>query len=1009
MSVKLYINSTILDSAREMINTIDNGDFSVDNIVVVPDKFSLQMEKLLLNSLPNKAFFNVRVLGITELAGEILKDDEGNILSSGESLFLTQKAIENVKKDLLAFNKTNINFCYEINKIIMQLKSSLVAGDDLNVDAKGLAGIKFHDLRLIYNEYESLRTKNDANSRLSLASEHVKNSDVFKNTKVYFAGFDAFTKEAYSLLKSLIIGAKEVNISLTRPYSIGNEYIYEKDILQKIIKIANECGGEYRVYEKKENYFPQKEAIIKGVYSFDNCKCDNDGFYTLLSASSLYEEIEAIAKIIYYHITKGYKYSDFSVMVSDISKYESYIENIFQTFDLPYFIDNSICADQTILAKLIFEFFNVLISHYSSQSLKTLFSDILLERNEEIINKIETFEINNKFKYQKYIAKDVDCSEIFSELEGCEKSTDFGRVVRKILLIYKEKYSQILDSLEDKNYLKEKNINNQTEQIIIEALDLIEKYEGKISINEYVKKLKLLLSFKEVLTVPTYVDGIFVGDATTSDLLDNKVIFIVGGEKLPVVSADNGFLSDDEMLANFNDKQIQPTIRMINRRNRFKLFNLLTKAKNKLIISYQAMNDEGKKNELPSYITSLNKIFGMQSIEKIGEQFNFLYSNENFVGLGNRKSFMQNYYNILNDSIKEKLNIDKHDLIKMNKEKINSNGEDVFFENKTARVTQLEQYFSCPFKHFVNYGLHLKEKEVGVLEEKEVGNICHRGAELFVKEIIKNQFTKEIDIKNFVNKNFIKILEDEKIFEKFNALTERESLENYLKKHLMTLLNDIKKEMDASLFRPKYLEKKFQTLKVGKNEVTLVGKVDRIDECGDYFRIIDYKTGSTGSILKELYYGNKLQLFLYQKVVAQALNKRSAGAFYFSAKLEYAKNNEDDKKILKGLAQNDKDIIPLLDKGIDVNGKSSILEISLSSKDGIYKGSAIAKEKLSVYENYAKTIADKAVDEICEGFIEAKPDEDACDWCPYSSICMYEKTMGLRKKKKKIGEFNCEK
>ena len=51
-------------------------------------------------------------------------------------------------------------------------------------------------------------------------------------------------------------------------------------------------------------------------------------------------------------------------------------------------------------------------------------------------------------------------------------------------------------------------------------------------------------------------------------------------------------------------KKIEPTIRMINRRNRFRLFNLLTLAKDKLFLFYQALNEEGKKNELPTFAES---------------------------------------------------------------------------------------------------------------------------------------------------------------------------------------------------------------------------------------------------------------------------------------------------------------------------------------------------------------------------------------------------------------------
>lgn len=1002
MSVNIYLNSTILDSAKQMINAIDNRDFSIEHIIVVPDKFSLQMEKLLFTSLKQEAFFNVNVMGLTELAGKILEGNNDSILSSGESLLLTQKAIENVKKDLIVFNKTNISFCYEINKVLMQLKSSLVNGDDLNTEAKGLAGIKFHDLRLIYNEYERLRQKNDANARLSLASERVRNSDIFKNTKIYFAGFDAFTKEAYNLFKALISNTKEVNVSVAKAKSVGNEYIYEKDIFQKIIEIAKTQGGNYQVFESEERFFHQKEAIINGLYSFNKVKCKNDGYYTLFSARSISEEIEGICKIIYDHVTRGYHYSDFSVMLSDVKKYENEIEQQFETFDIPYFIDNSICGDQTILAKTIFAFFNVLTSHYSSSSLKVLFSDILLGKREDLIERIDFYQIDNKFKYKKYIAKDNPFGDALTEIEDCKNSSEFGVVVRKILNLCRDNFSEIMSKLDEKAYLKEKNINLQAREVIEEAVNLIEEYEGEISVGEYEKKLRLLLSFKDVFTVPTFVDGVFVGDATQSSLLDNKIVFIVGGEKLPVVSTDNGFLSDDELLLNFDDKQIQPTIRMINRRNRFKLFNLLTKAQEKLIVSYEVLNEEGKKNEMPSFIESLNGIFEAQPM-KMGEQFDFELADGACYALGNRKAFERKYHHVIDEQTKEKLKVDKQKYNKIDKKQIKANGKDIFFGDGKAKVTQLEQYFSCPFKHFARYGLKIKENEVCAFEVKDIGNVCHRGAELFVQKLMKNNFDLSENVENFVDKNFVKILEDERLKDKFEEITEKDSLERFLKNHLCYLINNIKKEMSVSKFRPKYLERKFASMKVGSEGLTLVGKADRIDECGDYLRIIDYKTGSTGKILEQLYFGDKLQLFLYQKIAREELKMRMAGVFYFVAKFDYSKSGEDDKKLLKGLAENDEEVISMLDEKIDISGKSSILSIKTSTKKG-YTGSAIAGEKLIVYENYAKRVADKAVDEMCEGFIEPKPDKDSCTFCPYSSICLYEKTDGMRKKEKR-GRF----
>ena len=1004
MQINLFLNATTLDATKDMISTIDNSDFCVENIIIVPDKFSLQMEKLALSMLPRKAFFNVKVVGITTLVNDFLKKNGVNeeVLSNGESLILVAKAIENVKGKLISFKKNNIDFCYEIDKLISQFKSCLVGAEDLNEKANGLAGIKYHDLKIIYQEYENLRTKFDVNSRLQLACEMIKNSNTFENAKLFFAQFDAFTAEGYMLIKSLMKGAKQVNVSLARAISIGNEYIYEKDIFQKLVTYAKEEGCELVVKDSSKKFSNEKTAILSGVMSYQKVKCQNKGFYTLVSASNLQEEANVVAKTIYNLVLRGLNYKDIIVLTSDIKKYKFYIENELNKFEIPHFIDDGINASETILVNLIYAFFNVVLSGYTQESLISLFANILVGEK-ELISKVQSFMVDNRFKYKRFIESDFQYSDILVDIERSKTSKQFSQVIKNIVNIFKDKYDKVLDMLSEKKYLKEKNINDQIAEVIEENLKLIEEYENEISLSQYHKRFDLLLSFKTLSTVPTFVDGVFVGDATTSSSQDSKIVILMGGHELPITSQDNGLLTDEELYQNFDTKVIEPTIRMINRRNRFKIFELLSKAQDRLIITYQVLSDDGKKNEIPTFISSLNEIFMTEAV-KASDAF---YDKKNIVSYGNRKNFItENYFKFTNEE-KQKYQIYDDFNLKIDKKTLNLDKKGLFFKNNKASVTQIEQYFSCPFKHFVSYGLKLKENETCTFEVKDIGNICHRGAELFVKKIIEKNFDLEINIDKFIEENFYKILKDENLEEKFSVMTEKNTLERYLKNQIKSILQDIIKDLKVSSFRPKYLEMRFENITLGEdNKIGLIGKADRIDECGDYIRIIDYKTGSTGNILKELYYGNKLQLFLYQKVASEGLKKKGAGVFYFNAKFDYEKS-EGETKILKGIVENDEDIIPLMDSEIDKDGKSDVLSVSLAGQksESKYKGSAVAKDKLKAYENYAVNVASKAIDEIVEGFIQPKPDEDACKYCPYAAICMYEKTLGVRSKEN-IGDFN---
>lgn len=997
MRVCAFIDNTTLDATKAMIDAIDYSDFSVMNIVVVPDRFSLQMEKLLLSTFKNKALFNVKVMGLTSLATYIF-DKLGKkieVLSSGQCLLLTQKAINNVKGQFTTFRKSGINFCFEINKIISQLKSSGVSYDELNEKAEGLSGGKYHDIKLIYEEYQKLiQGKFDANERLSLLISDIENSDILSDTNFYFAQFDSFTAEGYNLIKTLIKVARSVSVSLASARSIGNDYIYEKDILQKLTTLSKELGATIETSYHKSTFSPEKEAVVCGLYSYQQRPAIKSGFYSVYSSQNIYEELSSCAKLIHYLVQKGYRYKDIAV-ACDL-KHQDKIENIFEKFDLPCFIDSAVTADQTLLARCVLGFLDTINLSYSNASLQSLATNSLLDVGSENIELIQKYNIDSKYKYKKYLSKVFAYDNVLKALEKCKTAQDYKEVLISLLDKIKENFNKILLRLEEKSYIKERDINRQSEEIILENLSLIaSEYQGEIELGEYIRTLKLLLSFKEVSSVPTQADGVMVGDASASYYGDCKVLVVLGCEELPLQSSDSGLLNDYDLSMNFIDKKIEPTIRMINRRNRFKLFNLLTLPSERLFCFTKLYNEEGKKTEIPVFIDSLNKIFGQkvirsQSVFSGGGAGNLL------IKLGNRANFIEEYYKLLSQDNIDKLGISGQ-LPAPRQGQYLQEGE-LFFKNNRISVTELETYFSCPLKHFVRYGLKLKEKETCEFDARDTGNICHRGAELFVKEIMAKG-KDNLSVNEFIDKNFDNILAELELTDKLDSASEKKSLVAFFKHQLFTVLSDILKEINLSSFVPTEVEKKLDGITI--DGVSLLGKIDRIDECGDYFRIIDYKSGRTGNILKQLYYGEKLQLFLYQRIVKNNLSKIPAGVFYFNARLDYLKSSEE-KVLLNGLASANDEVLELLDK--DIESRSSPIVSLYKSKKGEFKGSVIAKESLGVYEDYAYSVAKQGIAEIKEGYIEPKPNENSCDHCQFASICLYEKLGGVRGDLK-VGEF----
>lgn len=991
MKIKLHQGATLTDATKAMIRSIDNSDLSFSHVVMIPDRFSLQCEKLILSLLGKKALFNVRVVNLTKFSVELLNKlgvniSNGEVLSSGETILLTARAIDNTAKDFKTLKKGGIEFCYEVSKLIAQFKSSGVKPEDLNVKAQGMTGNKYHDLSLIYREYENLLNgKLDANARLSLLNEKLKNSKILSNTKIYFAQFEAFTKEGYNLIKTFSTCANEVNISLTEPLSIGNEYIYEKDIFEKVKKLSNESGAFVEVLNNQEVFEPQKEAIIKGLYSYQKVKCENKGFYNLYSCISGSEAVESTAKLIRYLVFKGKKYKDIQIAVGGLGSVQSQIENIFSQYDIPFYIDSSVTADKTILGNLIRSYFETVIMGYSYDKLVDLLSNNLVNENLQLVEKCQHLFVNGKRRYKMCIEKDFANADILADLEKSKSPSEFSKVICSILERADCGYKNILKRLEEGKYLKERNINIQVEEIIKETIGIIERENNqKLNAGEYFKLFNLLLSFRQVSTVPIYTDGVYVGDATESYFGESDTLIILKGEDLPALSNDNGLLDDQDLKLNFNSP-IEPTIRMINRRMRFKFFSLLTLAKRRLVVFTERIDQDGKKKEAPTYIKNLNDIFDQQEL-KAGNIF-FARKSDNLD------------INLLSAPLKRGREFDKDEKKQIDRKGYSGDIESLVFKDGKARVTQIEQYFSCPFKHFATYGLKLKEFEIEKFDPRDIGNICHKGAEMLLSQIIKKNNLHEFDkekISQFIDKNFLLILEKENLTEKIEQTVEKNALIKFIKNQMLVLFENIIKELKSTSFKPSKLEYKFDNQSVGDGKITLVGKADRIDEAGDYLRIIDYKTGTTGNVLKELKFGQKLQLVLYEKFACEHFKKMTGGVFYFDAKFDYSKEEEQSKILLRGLAPYDETLIPLLDNAIEVDGKSDIISIYKSKKDGTYKGSAISKVDMKNLFSYAEKLTSKAIEEICEGYIEPKPHADSCRGCRYASLCGYEIESGQR-------------
>ena len=338
--------------------------------------------------------------------------------------------------------------------------------------------------------------------------------------------------------------------------------------------------------------------------------------------------------------------------------------------------------------------------------------------------------------------------------------------------------------------------------------------------------------------------------------------------------------------------------------------------------------------------------------------------------------------------------IDNEKYLKTNKKIIkNKEINEISTENLTIfnnlnsiSATALENYFKCPMNAFLQNILKIQPRMETEILALDIGNVLH---EIMFKYY---QIDKKVDdvyefCKNEVFKHVNKV--ERLKLNKFSPI-----LTNLIDE-AMRVINAINYIDQNSLFQTNkdLIEFEFE----GKNalnleNISIIGKVDRVDVYNDMFRIVDYKSGKADASLKELYFGNKLQLFLYSLAMEKVLNKKSVGAFYLPLHNAYRREVENPYA-MKGFYLAEDFVVNAFDKRLEPGSKSDIVNVKINKQGGITKTQGFKEleiNQLNDLKKYAKEVSKNAVSEMKSGYIKPSPSDVSkpCEYCPYVQICL---------------------
>ncbi|MDE6060992.1 MAG: PD-(D/E)XK nuclease family protein, partial [Clostridia bacterium] len=321
-----------------------------------------------------------------------------------------------------------------------------------------------------------------------------------------------------------------------------------------------------------------------------------------------------------------------------------------------------------------------------------------------------------------------------------------------------------------------------------------------------------------------------------------------------------------------------------------------------------------------------------------------------------------------------------------------------YFKDTTS-VSRLETFFNCPYSHYFKYVLGLRKRKDGKQEGTENGTVLHYILEKFFSDVRDGIIKDAKDIKKKAYAYF-----DEAIRENnFEVLLEKADTGRLLrrvKEEGVRVCEDLYKIYQRSEFKPALLEAKIgegkilpMSLKVGDRTVKLKGTIDRVDMCDDMFAVVDYKTYKSADLtLKELYYGQKIQLYIYMKAVEDSLNAKPVGVFYLPIFAGFTGEDANRYKF-KGQVTNSESIMAKLDSVAEYALRESVIPYKLSrDRKSLSADVHLSRQAFDMLGDYAVRLAERGAKEIAGGYIKPSPVKDACKHCNYAEICAYRES-----------------
>lgn len=884
--------------------------------------------------------------------------------------------------------------------------------------------------------------------------------------------------------------------SSENPFQTGAEqklfYLSQKTV-SSLCKLQEQedVGREVDVYLKgtpviRHRNSPFFSYLEQNLFRYGNKafaeKQDSCGLYKLDTPQ---REVQFVCRKIKELVrTKGYAYRDIAVVTGDLGEYGDVLAAELSGHEIPFFIDRTNGIILNPFVEGIRSALLVPLKNFSYESvfhyLRSGMTPLSMEDVDLLENYVRATGLRGRKKYGEVFTRhtketggDGDRLTYLNEIRTqflaslsvlLDPAETMGERVRQLYaFILQADMEEKLAGYEQR-FAAEGRPEKAKEyaQIYRLVMELLEQMDGllggeKVGAQEFYEILDAGLSEIQVGAIPQNVDRIVCGDMERTRFQEMKALFFIGVNDgiIPKTGGGGGLISDmDREFLSAADWELSPTPRQKMYIQRLYLYMNLTKPTEYLIVTYTAMGSDGRSRR-PSYLIDvLRHMFPAITISTVEPEEDAYEAESAADALRAFTPLLRDYAAGISQRDENTVHRVKgmyRMLVKNEKtrERMERLVLQAFYTYREAglpraaaqalygamlmnSVSRMERFAECEYQHFLEYGLHLVEREECGVTPQDMGTFCHEVLSRFSEGLTQRglnwfTFTKE------EGRVLLHEVTDACAAQFSGSVLYSSARNEYLLHTLRTMMersiDTLQYQIKKGVFEPKSFELSFQTMEdldsvsislSDTERMRLSGRIDRLDTYEDddhiYVKVVDYKSGKKDFDLVTVYYGLTLQLVLYLNVAMEKEKREHpekvivpAGMLYYHLDDPFTEQDGTLSKEqidaalkkelhMRGIVNSDEQVIGRLDTSIASGGRSDVIPAQIKT-DGTTAASsrAYSEEVLREISNYVNLKIRRLSTEILAGGIARNPyeykEQSACTYCRYSEVCGFDERL----------------